>query len=874
MFNKILDENSSNKTGCYKNYKATNLNTPTTSITMTDELAAKVKAQFSTSTAQVPGSGARNIPLIVIEDTDYKAVTQVLNSYINVLANTSGYNYAKDDTIHRVELRKCSYDKSTGKYTIGADRSAALKKQSINGYDHFRMTAANVDNAVEGVLQFSLLDVQFLNPSNTEEVAYHLYIPVYVKKLLQYDFKAAMLSNTDYSTEAYGTLNGNSIFENLGNPLTMKLEYNYTRTAQEWIDAINGGDNVLNNLYKTINVSGGAWPEGTRMVLVDANNKDKAYYLDSPGSASVMQLYDFTDETGAHYRPAPLGNIMDITIGQPSDISKRTLTPVSVDTTKSESEQIAEALSAGATVYADGIFYRPINEEIDTELADEEKFAVTSVTNIQPERYYLSIFTPKSDDTKIYHYQFTGSESFAQRQEGDIYDGYRPNHITKANAVVHLYIGDLYENIFTMTVDSKTGDREMSKSNNCLKVTMTSTVKLKSVATEIDNEDPASAEYDKTRKGIAQNMQSNAATSEIYQIFLSTYDKKDTTEGSSNISINMQAPPFAIVKKYNYYKGTGTDSTPYAIECPDPNDYITENYVQLINNKNIVSDLGNAANGYAVTFDLEYELNYYDENDLPAQFSLNAEKRDDIGTKVIGYSNISSSKTNVAYSATSQKDDTTSQRYYVSDSAQAELNYNVVQTTGEMFGPYSYLGINPLDEPETEHLIKSLALYDTHNLKNSGDYIEFSIKLSKKSDYTADLPIDNYIKDLKITDANNDLMFDSSSMSNGYIKKSVGGTIYLVVTRTDTEYKIRVHKDYVQKQGSDDSGRYLFPIEFTVYTGDEKFNNDDGLMYSNYKVSAHAEMWSAITGGTESDPSNADNYLIYTNARVDPDVIR
>lgn len=93
------------------------------------------------------------------------------------------------------------------------------------------------------------------------------------------------------------------------------------------------------------------------------------------------------------------------------------------------------------------------------------------------------------------------------------------------------------------------------------------------------------------------------------------------------------------------------------------------------------------------------------------------------------------------------------------------------------------------------------------------------------------------------------------------------------MTRTDTEYKIRVHKDYVKKQGSDDSGRYLFPIEYTVYTGDEKFNND-GLMYSNYKVSVHAEMWSAITGGTESEPSNADNYLIYTNAKVDPDVIK
>lgn len=85
----------------------------------------------------------------------------------------------------------------------------------------------------------------------------------------------------------------------------------------------------------------------------------------------------------------------------------------------------------------------------------------------------------------------------------------------------------------------------------------------------------------------------------------------------------------------------------------------------------------------------------------------------------------------------------------------------------------------------------------------------------------------------------------------------------------------------VQKQGSENSGRYLFPITYTVYTGDSKFNNDTdgennltGLMYSNYRVSVHAEMWSAIIGGSESDPSNADNYLIYTNARIEPNVIK
>ncbi len=76
----------------------------------------------------------------------------------------------------------------------------------------------------------------------------------------------------------------------------------------------------------------------------------------------------------------------------------------------------------------------------------------------------------------------------------------------------------------------------------------------------------------------------------------------------------------------------------------------------------------------------------------------------------------------------------------------------------------------------------------------------------------------------------------------------------------------------VREQGEEGSGKYLLPIDYTAYTGDDKFKFG-GLEYSNYKVSVHAEMWSQISGGTESEPSNADNYLIFTNARVEPDVI-
>lgn len=876
VFKRILDDKSNNVAGAYSNIPS-----------LTNTQKNDISSHFSTSSLQVPSANAPIIPLLVVEDTNPDTITPIINNYLKVLTNTKDYNFAKDETdIYQVSLNKCEY--KNGVYIIDpSPTSANLKRTNISGSDVFIMTATHVDNSTEGSFQFSLLDVQFFDPSDSSKIAYHLYVPIYVKKLLTYNFKAAMISNTEYYTSAYGTLNGNSLFENLGNPVTMKFEYKYVRESSDWVDAINGGENMLSNMYKTLSVDGASWPAGTRMVLVDANNKDKYYYLDDPASAisnKILPLNSFIDSSGNHYVPAPLNNLMTVTVGHPS--GSKPLTPVTINSELTdENEILADALSKGAIVRSGNTYYRLIDTTAypdDANLAEEDKYAVTGVSSISSELYYLSIFTPKANDSTIYHFQFKGPDSFnkIEVEEGDTITniGWRPNQIA-TNAVVHLYTGDLYENDFNMSVTSRTGDQKLTSSNNHLKVTMTSTIKLKSVPSEIA-EGVTGDEYDKTRKGIAGNMYNNRATSSIYQAFLSTYDRKDTNPGISNISINMQAPPFVIIKSYDYYEGVSATGTPKAsITKQVTDDDITENYVLLANDVDIIEDLSKSTNEYAVTFKVVYELNYFDEDLLYGQFPPNDEVDPDpeIGTKVIGYSNISSSKESVAFSATSEKDDEHSARFYAAGSSKATLEYNVVKTSGEMLGPYSYLGINPLDVPETKHEIKTVAQYDAHSLKSAGDYIEFSIKLSNKSDYSDFLPLNSYIESLTILGTGNDPIFDSN-WANGSIH--CNGNV--IVTKTENEYRIRVHKDWIQKQGDDDSGRYLFPINFTVYTGDTKFNADTdeetgyliGLMYSNYKVSVQAELWSAISNGTRSEPSVAKNFLIYTNAKIEPNVIR
>ncbi|SDB58223.1 hypothetical protein SAMN02910317_03044 [Ruminococcaceae bacterium FB2012] len=99
----------------------------------------------------------------------------------------------------------------------------------------------------------------------------------------------------------------------------------------------------------------------------------------------------------------------------------------------------------------------------------------------------------------------------------------------------------------------------------------------------------------------------------------------------------------------------------------------------------------------------------------------------------------------------------------------------------------------------------------------------------------------------------------------------------LKITKTDKEYRIRVNKNYVQKLGDDDDGIYKFPIDLTVYTGNDYFNDDTGgRMYSNYRIEVNAAFYPTLDGGvsTVNVPSIAEDFLIYTNARLEPNVIR
>ena len=876
VFKMILNDISNNVDGRY-DY----------AIPLTQDEQNAVVSHLSSSAKEFNNhTGIENFPLLVVDDTDWNVTTDMINDYLCMLTNTQ-YDFASDVSgVYEVGLHKCVWNSSTGEFDVDTGlTSGNLKREAVSGTNYFRMYADKVDTGT--VPQFTLMDVKFFDPNDPTKIAYHLYVPVYVKKILQFSFNASFASNTDYYKTAYNQ-NVSTMFENLGNPVTLKFDYTYTRSAEEWAVAINGGDSVLTNYYKSLNLTNQSssmsqdWPTGTRLVLIDAANSGNSFYMDNPpvGRTTAINLYDFYSDAARtqRFEPAPLNNLMSVTVlPADSENAGRLVLTDNNGTSQVYSYQFGGSnYTASATVRGtDGKYYAYLADDPDVTPTYYYVSEVAPKTGSSfTETYYLSIFTPKADsDTNIYHYEIASKESFSCSEHGaDTSDVWRPNKIF-TNQTVHLILGNLYVNNLTLDVAPRKADTQlMAADNNYLTVTMTASVELtdSAKAAHVDN-----------------NMRNNLTRSTIYQTFLMTYDMLETANAASEIGIVPSASVGIDPKSYVYNPGK-TYNASTAVNILDSDNFRVfddYSYIEAANNTNLIGVLSDSSSGYAVTLRTQFNLVYL-ASDLGEQFPVKADGvTADIGTCVIGYSNISSSKDSAAYSSTSDKK-TDVTRYYTGDENSASLVYSVIETSEDIAGPYSYLGINPidLDNENTVSFIESNAVYDTRALKNAGDYIELTFELSNKSNYDTYLPISSYLQDIKIKGLDGSgqetTLYDSTLSDAAQLRTSDGlavaadesNVVVKVNSSNPNKIVIRVRKDYLQTTAAENV--YLFPIEFNVKTGDELFNNNaGGRTYANYMVTLTAYIYPSMSSNSASNTSYATDHLIYTNARIVSDVL-
>lgn len=335
-----------------------------------------------------------DLPVLLIDDNSSLNITQMLAKYISVLTNCdvcdSSSNKLKTTDLMNVSTATYVYDNDVLKKS---DKST-LTFNSKTGY--FKVTDGQYDN--DGTNRFTVITLDYIDPTGSGKTALRLHIPVFVRKVLDFSFQSYVISGTDYNHSHY-TDKTKLAFESFDAPVTTYFKYSYYKSANEWEKMLNNGDGLLWSFDKKLYLIGdnatdsGVLTDDTKLTLVDANNNDKTYHStasDAKFNKTTGEL-DLTNISG--FKPVTMNDVL--------------LRYASVTAKESSDGTLVEAADeATATVKtSDGKYYRPAGENetvtykitvsanSDTPKNDNDEMIIS-------ENYYLTINIPETGSTK------------------------------------------------------------------------------------------------------------------------------------------------------------------------------------------------------------------------------------------------------------------------------------------------------------------------------------------------------------------------------------------------------------------------------------------------------------------------------------------
>ncbi len=854
-----------------KAYKATGLDTSSLDLNNANNLQSvlvkNMKSIKNVSNAPAADyTGGADFPVLVVDDIT--TADQLVTNYLRLLTNTS-YDFGSDNaSVYNVDITKWKYDKSEGEF-VKQSGDASLKRSG----GKFSIKATEVDNEN---WQISLIDVQFYDPSDTSDspkIAYHLYVPVVVKKMLHYTIQIRPASTTTYKLDAYPTTGpNNNVVENLGNPITMRITYTYRQSASDWESAINNGESVCRNYDKKLEFKnyGDLFPADAKLVLLDPNdNKDKYYYADfssvifSGKTDTTPPVYTMDLSSFTGYTKPYINDLLNITVNA-----------------EAEDKNLVECAANDANLVCIVRGGKQDGSDLPLRLKQDNETGAYAVSvslkdnqkdnnGYVQEHYYLSIFTkedpnkndPSQMDTNIYHYEI--SRTVKTFGESDY-----PSADVGNTETAHLIIGNLYTN--TITIEETNPNRLMGDSNLTLGANLTANLGF--TANAISND--------------IETMVSNSNV-RIYQSFMVGLNRLNGTGEANQRGILVD--PVPGYSGYGYsIDGVDKDPADYADNTEGSvglSSKIHSGYVEFSNTCNIKDLLKEAIRstaGYAVI--KETVTLGYQPTTLSAQFpkatASEAEGRSK-GTYMIGYSNVASTSTGGAASRASANTDGTPRLcYYIDDDTTVEFSYNAVSNSlfaGDGNGNYGQLGLDgkELDSHGENYVqIKSAAFYNTadYNLISSAHYVKISVKLSKKSSYETALDIPTYLDDFEILDKD-DNQITQVDDDPATTEENEGNDV--TFDNTGNVYTFIVPKEMLKCT----AGEYYIPINFKAYSGnnasfEQKNSVSNDMEYSNYKVLVTVGLLE--TNNLNESPlpnSGAQDHIIYTNAKLYSEVI-
>lgn len=748
-----------------------------------------------------------DLPVLLIDDNSSLNITQMLAKYISVLTNCdvcdSSSNKLKTTDLMNVSTATYVYDNGVLKKS---DKST-LTFNSKTGY--FKVTDGQYDN--DGTNRFTVITLDYIDPTGSDKTALRLHIPVFVRKVLDFSFQSYVISGTDYNHSHY-TDKTKLAFESFDAPVTTYFKYSYYKSANEWEKMLNNGDSLLWSFDKKLYLIGdnatdsGVLTDDTKLTLVDANNNDKTYHStasDAKFNKTTGEL-DLTNISG--FKPVTMNDVL--------------LRYASVTAKESSDGTLVEADDeATATVKtSDGKYYRPAGENetgaykitvsanSDTPKNDNDEMIIS-------ENYYLTISIPETGSSKKVIKNFVNyySGNKPRKLNGNI----PTNLVQVTNNDTGAYV---IANFFTQLVSVTAHDpEEITASNNFVRATMTSKISI-----------------DQSLRDTFNGYKSDDFN--MYQAFKFSMKNFDENDAGANAKIIAGT---SVNVDYSILNSSDTELSNAKISKTETLSEAKDSYM-LMYPDSVYNYINSDTNG-SITVKADISLTYGTAGIID-QFPERKDGNTKTGIGVNAASYVAYSQNNIENSSISASGVMPARRYYRKAMTVAQLNYNVAESTvlESKNSPFSQLGINAKDMTTEEMAITANAIYDlsalSRSTKDSGKKIQYTMRLYVKDnsgDYKQTNDISKYLSSFTLENAT------SSSGLNG--KECVFTTDY-----NGEEQNTAVTK-------------------FTVKTG--KAFEEQGLTYANYRVELTAVLLndnnSVVNGTTSSD------YVVYTNAKIE-----
>lgn len=620
-----------------------------------------------------------DLPVLLIDDNSSLNITQMLAKYISVLTNCdvcdSSSNKLKTTDLMNVSTATYVYDNGVLKKS---DKST-LTFNSKTGY--FKVTDGQYDN--DGTNRFTVITLDYIDPTGSDKTALRLHIPVFVRKVLDFSFQSYVISGTDYNHSHY-TDKTKLAFESFDAPVTTYFKYSYYKSANEWEKMLNNGDSLLWSFDKKLYLIGdsatdsGVLTDDTKLTLVDANNNDKTYHStasDAKFNKTTGEL-DLTNISG--FKPVTMNDVL--------------LRYASVTAKESSDGTLVEAADeATATVKtSDGKYYRPAGENetgaykitvsanSDTPKNDNDEMIIS-------ESYYLTIIIPENEGSKKVIKNFVNyySGNKPRKLNGNI----PTNLVQVTNNDTGAYV---IANFFTQLVSVTAHDpEEITASNNFIHATMTSKISI----------DPSLRDTFNGYKSDDFNMY------QAFKFSMKSFDEKDAGANAKIIagtSVNVD---------YSILNSSDTELSNAKISKTETLSEAKDSYMLMYPDS--VYDYINSDTNGSITVKADISLTYGTAGIID-QFPERKDGDTKTGIGVNAASYVAYSQNNIENSSISASGVMPARRYYRKAMTVAQLNYNVAESTvlESKDSPFSQLGINAKDMTTEEMAITANAIYD------------------------------------------------------------------------------------------------------------------------------------------------------------------